>query len=87
MERHDEHKELLGVLLAADDAYAPEGSMWPQLATAILAAGYRKPTRMTDEGRASVIALAEHLDKWYPTHEPDIAKAALATIKALEATP
>ena len=39
------HEELLKVLLDADDAHEPEGAMWPELATAILAAGYRKVNR------------------------------------------
>lgn len=39
----------------------------------------------TEEGRASVLALAEHIEAHHPTAEPDIAKAALATIKTLEA--
>lgn len=34
--------EVLEVLLAADDAHKPEGSMWPELAQAIIKAGYRR---------------------------------------------
>jgi hypothetical protein len=42
-----EHEELLTVLLDTDDAHEPQGAMWPELATAILAAGYRKPRTIT----------------------------------------
>ena len=42
-----QHQELLNVLLEADEAHKAEGAMWPELADAILADGYRKPQQVT----------------------------------------
>jgi len=69
--------------------HADQASICERLADALeatlKAAANSTSQLQTDEGRASVLALAEYIEAHYPTAEPDIAKAALATIKALEA--
>jgi len=63
-----EHKELMKVLLDADEAYKPEGAMWPQLATAILAAGYAKPRTVPTIGALTEALGEKHLDGAHGIH-------------------
>ncbi|TFD58057.1 hypothetical protein E3T43_07370 [Cryobacterium sp. Hh7] len=61
------------------------GPLLLKLVTALEAAESPTSQMLTEDGRSTVVALGDYLFAHHPTAEPDIAKAALATIKALEA--
>ncbi|TFD50440.1 hypothetical protein E3T43_18125 [Cryobacterium sp. Hh7] len=67
-----------------DHGGEPAEAIWEAL-DALEAAESPTSQMLTEDGRATVVALGDYLFAHHPTAEPDIAKAALATIKALEA--